>query len=332
MVAEQLGVPILAGSSLKAALDLDWDDPGARDQALGLVLAAVAQLEAVVADQGGLDQAPGVAAGLAAAGQIRDQDVTTTATGRPTLRQGVARDRRISIEDPQMRHGRKTRSLRIDGYKRHLLNDLDTLLIRAVGLTAANAPEASVTPDLAVDLAAQRVTLGELAIDRAYLASHLVRDRPDDLQIVCKAFPVRNGARFTKAAFTLDFDRGQLTCPNNVVMPFVVGGKVQFPAQACAACPLRERCTTSARGRSVQIHPDEPLLAELRQRQLTPAGRARLRQRVAVEHALAHVGRWQGRRARYLGVRKNLFDLRRVAVVHNLHVLARQPQPAIQAA
>jgi hypothetical protein len=44
-----------------------------------------------------------------------------------------------------------------------------------------------------------------------------------------------------------------------------------------------------------------------------------------VEHALAHVGHWQGRRARYLGTRKNLFDLRRVAVVHNLHVIARQP-------
>jgi transposase len=44
------------------------------------------------------------------------------------------------------------------------------------------------------------------------------------------------------------------------------------------------------------------------------------------------VGRWQGRRARYLGDRKNLFDLRRVAVVHNLHVIARQPSPAQQAA
>ena len=46
---------------------------------------------------------------------------------------------------------------------------------------------------------------------------------------------------------------------------------------------------------------------------------------VQVEHALAHVGHWQGRRARYCGTRKNLFDLRRVAVVHNLHVIARQP-------
>ena len=77
------------------------------------------------------------------------------------------------------------------------------------------------------------------------------------------------------------------------------------------------------KGRSASIHPDEVLLLELRQRQQTPQGRAKLRERLAVEHTLAHVGRWQGRRARYCGLRKNLFNLRRCAVVHNLHVLAR---------
>ena len=44
---------------------------------------------------------------------------------------------------------------------------------------------------------------------------------------------------------------------------------------------------------------------------------------MGVEHSLAHIGRWQGDGARYKGVRKNLFDLRRSAVVHNLHVIAR---------
>jgi hypothetical protein len=40
---------------------------------------------------------------------------------------------------------------------------------------------------------------------------------------------------------------------------------------------------------------------------------------------LAHIDHWQGDRARYKGVRKNLFDLRRSAVVHNLHVIAHMP-------
>ena len=98
---------------------------------------------------------------------------------------------------------------------------------------------------------------------------------------------------------------------------------VHFPAATCAACPVRARCTGSAQVRSVTIHPHERLLGELRQRQQSPPGRAKLRERVAVEHSLAHVGRWQGRRARYRGLRNNLFDLRRAAVIHNLHVLQR---------
>jgi IS5 family transposase len=254
------------------------------------------------------------------------------ADGIASIRQGVAKDRRISIEDAQMRHGRKTKRVRIDGYKRHVLTDLDTELVPAVGVTAANVAEAEVADQITADLQAQRRTLGELDIDRAYLSSSLVRDRPDDLVVFCKAFPVRNGPRFAKTAFHLDFDHGLLTCPNHVTTAFTLGGKVQFPAKACAACPLRTQCTTSTRGRSVQIHPDERLLAELRAAQQTPHGRAKLRERVKVEHTLAHVGRWQGDRARYLGQRKNLFDLRRVAVVHNLHVIARQPSPAKQAA
>jgi Transposase DDE domain len=107
---------------------------------------------------------------------------------------------------------------------------------------------------------------------------------------------------------------------------------VKFPAATCASCALRPRCTTSTSGRSVSIHPDEALLQELRERQQTPQGRTKLRERVAVEHALAHIGHWQGRRARYCGVRKNVFDRRRCAVVHNLHVLARLAEAECQAA
>jgi len=59
------------------------------------------------------------------------------------LRQGVAKNRRISIEDEDMRHGRKSRSQKFDGFKRHVAKDLDSEIIRAVGITSANAPEAS---------------------------------------------------------------------------------------------------------------------------------------------------------------------------------------------
>ena len=80
------------------------------------------------------------------------------------------------------------------------------------------------------------------------------------------------------------------------------------------------------------IHPDERFLAEMRERQRAPAGRAKLRERVAVEHTLPHVGRWQGWRARYRSQRKNLFDLRRCDVVDILDVMSHLPMYAEKAA
>ena len=120
-----------------------------------------------------------------------------------------------------------------------------------------------------------------------------------------------------------------------MTQPLAAGQTPSFPAATCATCaasPLRTRCATGAHGRSVSIHPDERLLDERRTRHQAPAGRAELRERVAVEHSLAHIGHWQGDRARSLGQRKDLFDLRRVAVVHDLHVLARYPAYAQRAA
>jgi IS5 family transposase len=263
---------------------------------------------------------------LSIAQQVEVQDVQVDEKGKASLIKGVAKDRRISVEDSQMRHGRKSRSVLIDGYKRHVLHDLDTGLIRAVGITPANVPEASVTEAISEDLKLQKVQIKELHIDRAYLSSHLVRERDDDLEVDCKAWPVRESQHFSKQAFTLDWERQTIRCPDAQEMPFVPGGVVHFPKEICAQCPLKEQCTTSAKGRSVSIHPDEALMIELRERQQTTQGRVQLRERVAVEHTLAQMGQWQGRRARYRGVRKNLFDLRRCAVVHNLHVLARSQQ------
>jgi hypothetical protein len=324
-VATEAGADLVTHSSLKAALDRDWDDPTAREAALAVVLTTLDAVEHWLATSADVPGAPlaDAQAGLATAQQVRDQDVVVDADGVIRLRRGVAPDRRISVEDPAMRHGRKSRSERVNGYKRHVLRDLDSGLIRAGGITAANVPEAEVTDAITADLAVQRGEVGELHIDRAYLSSRWVRDRSPTLAVYCKAWPVQAGARFAKSAFCLDWGTGTIQCPGGVRIPFTLGSTVQFPRQTCDQCVLRSQCTTSASGRTVTIHPDEPLLEELRTRQQTAAGRAKLRERVAVEHSLAHVGYWQGDRARYLGERKNLFDLRRVAVVHNLHVWAR---------
>jgi len=127
------------------------------------------------------------------------------------------------------------------------------------------------------------VNLVELHIDRAYLSSSLVQNRTQELTIYYKAWHLRNGKQFTKTAFTLDWDNQTICCPNQVTLPFreiqknkypallkripdyarelttkagylftgkclSVGGKVQFPKNLCATCPLRHlpviKCST----------------------------------------------------------------------------------------
>jgi len=206
---------------------------------------------------------------VATAEQVQRQDVVRGVDGTPALGHGVARNRRISVEDPEMCHGRKSRTDRVDGYKRHVLRDLDTGLVRAVALTTANEPESAATPALEADLAHQNCTIAERHIDRGYLGSTLVRDRPPDRSIVGKPWPVHNGDRFPKTAFTLDWTSRTVRCPAGQTQPFSLGTSVHFPAPTCAVCTLRSRCTTSTRGRSVAIHPDERLLADLRALQNT---------------------------------------------------------------
>jgi hypothetical protein len=291
-------------------LNRDWDQQSEKEEALTLVLNVLQAVETWVQT---LQQEDALLAqpSLSIAQQVKAQDVQVDEKGKASLIKGAAKDRRISVEDRQMRHGRKSRNVLINGHKRHVLQDLDTGLIRAVGITPANV---SIPEAISEDLAQQEACLKQLHIDRAYLSSHLVRERSDDLEMCCKAWPVRQSKCISKQAFTLDWEQQTIRCPAEQEMPFVPGGVAHFPKESCAKYPLQAQCTTSAKGRSVSIHPDEALLTELRERQQTPQGRAKLRERVAVEHTLAHVGQWQGRLARYRGLCKNLFDLRRCAV------------------
>ena len=118
-VAEEAGAALLGDGSLQAALDLNWDEPVECAQALTIILTTLETVGTYVGQQ---PLAPKVAeqmaASLAVTAQVRAQDVTADAADQPVLRQGVAPDRRISVEDADMRHGRKSASRLIDGYKR----------------------------------------------------------------------------------------------------------------------------------------------------------------------------------------------------------------------
>jgi hypothetical protein len=322
--AQRAGIELVAGSSLKAMLDIDWDDPSARAQALEKLLKQVEALQTFVRTELGAALAePPFEQQLATLSQVVAQDLEPDpgGGGRLRIKRAVARERRISITDPQMRHGRKSKTKLINGYKRHVATDLEADLIVAAALSPANRPEGESAKDLFDDIERQGLSVEHLHIDRAYLCDPEVQRRcADGMQVHCRPFALRGQeGRFTKADFSLDFAAQTLTCPAGQMAPLRLGEPARFAAAICQPCPQREQCTASKRGRTVTIHAHEPMLVELRARQKTAEGRAALRRRVGVEHALAGVERTQGERARYKGLRKNLFDVRRHAAVQNIY-------------
>src|SRR5256886_3042820 len=122
---------VLVGpSSLKAALDLDWGKPTAREHALRLVLEEVERWQRWLEQQPGLSaQEPRMQEVMDTMDQIVAQDTEPDPAGGPggrRLTQHVAPARRIAIEDKDMRHGRKSSAKTFNGFTEHVAMDLDS--------------------------------------------------------------------------------------------------------------------------------------------------------------------------------------------------------------
>jgi hypothetical protein len=322
-IVEGAGLWVLEGPSIKASLDIDWDDEEQRSEALGIVVDQANALLLWAREYlSELMDNPEVRRAADLLERVISQD-TEPDPDRPTrvrIKRGVAKDRVCSIGDPDMRHGRKSSSKAFNGYKRYVATHVDTPLVLAAEAHPANMPEHDAVPTLLLALQ-QHGDLSELAIDRGFL------NHPDVMALECKGtviscrpWAIRNNTgRFTKLDFRINLKERLVTCPAGETARYTRKKlEALFDAAACNVCRMQEDCTTSIKGRSVQIHPQESFHRRLRDRAASKDGRAQLRNRVAVEHRLARVGRSQTKRARYKGTRKNTFDLRRHAALANL--------------
>src|SRR5690349_5396657 len=128
-----------------------------------------------------------------------------------------------------MRRGRKSKTKRFNGYKRHIATNLDTDLILAGAITPANRPEDDAAPELQRDIEQMGRGITELNIDRGYIASPLV----DEVlgaggQVVCKPWPSGSRKVFAKGAFTFHMRDLTITCPAGEVEPLRFGSVVEF--------------------------------------------------------------------------------------------------------
>lgn len=323
-ILRDAGLSLLSGSSLKALLDIDWDDETQKRDAFQRLMGEVESLQSWVARNASEEaKKPPLKFALEALARVLKQDLEPDPGGGGlVIRDGVTKDRMPSLGDPEMRHGRKSKSKLFNGFKRHIATAQS--LIVAATVLPANQPEHEATGPL-LDEAEQHGTADGALIDRGYLASPRIEQlRNEGKEVLCKPWPSRNRGRFTKEDFLIDLAAGELTCPAGQKAIIPESRIAHFSAASCDACLRRADCTAAApgRGRSVTIHAQEALLLELRSLRKSSEGRARLRERVQVEHRLARLSAIQGNRARYKGARKNELDVRRCAAVANLQTIA----------
>jgi transposase len=278
----------------------------------------------------------------------------------PRLRRGVAKDRTLSVVDPEMRCGHKSKRQAWAGYKVHIAEEPESELITEVGVRRANEYDAEAAVPI---MEHQKESTGlrpkELLCDGAYGSADVRAELKElGVEVVAKMRPLTDSKHFRKDQFEIDLSAnhggGSVTCPAAVTTTDFRMARdgwyrpvklFRFPREACDGCELKELCLGGPNGRvenpvrlppgrQVQMHYHEEVLQEARAEQRTAeqkkALRERLRPRAKVERKISEVLRLHGlRRGRYFGGEKT--DLQAVmtaAMVNTKRLFAMSEQDA----
>ena len=351
--AEAQGYERYLGSSIKGEATIDWSDRKARRKLLGEIVADADRLlelarQAWVELPEDSGQRQSIVAGAELLGQLLLQDIERKSGDGDadddddgvSIRDGVSKDRMLSVHDPELRHGHKSSRRRFNGHKAAIVVDTDSQLITAVDVLPGNAPDNLGALELVEASEASTGSVVEEAMGDAAYGDGGTRQTFADAgrRLVAKVPGRPDRKHFPKNDFHLDLAVGSCTCPAGQVTHAIVpagkrtdgAGRVyrlqafQFDGAVCWVCPLRPQCIAAQGrpGRRVQIHPQEALLQQARALQQSADYDEYRARRVVVEHRLARLVQLGIRQARYFGRVKTKFQLYLAATVANLTLVA----------
>ena len=355
--AEAQGYERYFGSSIKGEATIDWSDRKARRKLLGEIVADADRLlelarQAWVELPEDSGQRQSIVDGAELLGQLLLQDVerksgdgdvdadADDADDGVSIRDGVSKDRMLSVHDPELRHGHKSSRRRFNGHKAAIVVDTDSQLITAVDVLPGNAPDNLGALELVEQSEASTGSVVEEAMGDAAYGDGGTRQTFADAgrRLVAKVPGRPDRKHFPKNDFHLDLAAGSCTCPaGQVTHAIVPAGKrtdrtgrvyrlqaFQFDGAVCWVCPLRPQCIAAqgSKGRRVLIHPQEALLQQARALQQSADYDEYRARRVVVEHRLARLVQLGIRQARYFGRVKTTFQLYLAATVANLTLVA----------
>jgi transposase len=212
-------------------------------------------------------------------------------------------------------------------------------IITGVATTDATVPDAAMTEPIHAALAGRELLPAEHYLDSGYPSAALVVDSLHRWGVTLvtplladTSRQAKQAAGYDRAAFTIDFDTQQATCPqgqrstwwNPVTQRGTDAIVIKFAGATCRGCPVRERCTRSSStrvGRQLTVPPREVHDAQLAARaaQDTPDWQADYARRAGVEGTIRQAVAVTGmRRARYRGLPKTQLEHVYSAVALNL--------------
>lgn len=260
--------------------------------------------------------------------RIATQDVKKDKDGRYKIVKGTAKDRIISVNDPEMRHGHKTSSKIQDGYKSEIITGGEKgELILGTKTDAANTNDGKHMSELIDEIEENGEKVEKLYGDSAYCDFDEIEKREEDGMEFCVKVrkAVNRNGYFTKDDFEINLDEGTIKCPAQQIKVFdkkkVKKRKkttINFPKAVCQKCPLRDKCTSSKYGRQITIHKHEDKIQKERKRQKSQEFKKDYCKRANGERTIAHLTRHGGRKGRYRGKEKTDFQIIIASINHNI--------------
>jgi hypothetical protein len=318
--------------SVKGHLLTDWTDEDARNELITEEIKAANRLSQLVVD---LQVAPSseVTEALDLLDRVARQDVEKLKDGSYRIAKGTAPGRIISITDPEARHGRKSSSKVINGFKTHLIGTIKSQFVTAIAVTDASTHDAKPTPVLIAQAEKSCLKPGELVGDMVYGTGANIRAcQKKGVIIRTKMGTPSQKDSFPKTAFQIDLDAMRVTCPGAQSADRYTWVKADtksdelvanfhFDKQACQNCGLRDRCCRDTREgghRIVKLSAYERELQMTKAFNQTVRSAEVLRSRSSIERLISHLVKMGMRTARFFGMRMVQFQAYMVAAAYNL--------------
>ena len=260
--AEGQGYDKYLGSSIKGEATIDWSDRKARAALLAEIVADADRLlelarQAWVELPEASGQRQSIVDGAELLGQLLLQDIerksgdgdadAAHADDGVSIRDGVSKDRMLSVPDPELRHG----------HKAAIVVDTDSQLITAVDVLPGNAPDNLGALELVEQSEVSTGSVVEEAMGDAAYGDGGTRQTFAEAgrRLVAKVPGRPDRKHFPKNDFHLDLAAGSCTGPAwQVTHAIVPAGKrtdragrvyrlqaFQFDGAVCGVCPLRSQ-------------------------------------------------------------------------------------------